>query len=297
VKSRTIGWVARYLDHLAAEKGRAPNTLDAYRRDLARLAAGLPAGKRPEQAGPEDLIRILGEMRVQGRSPRSVQRWVAALRGFFGFLVAEAVIAENPMSRVRRPPSLRPLPKVLTSEEVEALLAAPNQACPMGLRDAAMIDVLYATGLRVSELLALRLGDLQLPIGYLRCVGKGSKERIVPLAGEAEITLQKYLAVARELLLAGKRTHVVFVNRRGSAMSRQGFWKIIRAYGQRAGLKTPLSPHVVRHSFATHLLANGADLRSVQEMLGHADISTTQIYTHINRERLKRLYEDYHPRG
>jgi integrase/recombinase XerD len=185
----------------------------------------------------------------------------------------------------------------LTFAEVEALLAAPKRDTPRGLRDAAMMEVLYATGLRVSELLRLRLGDLHLDAGYLRCWGKGSKERVVPLGSEADATLQGYLANARPALLRDRRTDYLFVNPRGGAISRQGFWKIIKRYGRQAGITTPLSPHIVRHSFATHLLENGADLRAVQIMLGHADISTTQIYTHVNRERLRRLYEDFHPRA
>jgi integrase/recombinase XerD len=189
------------------------------------------------------------------------------------------------------------LPKTLTAGEVESLLAAPDAKTPRGLRDAAMLEVLYATGLRVSELIGLRLGDLHLDAGYLRCWGKGNKERVVPLGGEAEAKLQRYLAEARLALLRGRRTDVLFVNHRGGAMTRQGFWKILKGYGVAAGVGTALSPHVIRHAFATHLLENGADLRSLQILLGHADISTTQIYTHVNRERLKRIYEDFHPRA
>ncbi len=291
------GWVARYLDFLSAERGRAPNTVEAYRRDLGRLACALENGRRPEAATPDDLLRLLADMRSEGRSPRSVQRWLAAVRGFFNYLVAEGVVEDNPAARVRRPPTLRSLPKVLTFGEVDALLAAPDRECAIGLRNAAMIDVLYSTGLRVSELLGLRLVDLHRGAGFIRCLGKGSKERMVPIGAEAEDSLQVYLRHGREELLGGKRSGVLFVNRRGERMSRQGFWKIVKAYGAKAGIRTSLSPHVVRHSFATHLLHNGADLRSVQEMLGHADISTTQIYTHINTARLKRLHEEYHPRG
>ncbi len=177
------------------------------------------------------------------------------------------------------------------------MLAAPDRGEPGGLRDAAMLELLYATGLRVSELLGLRLGDLHLDAGYLRCTGKREKERVVPLGSQADAMVQRYLAEGRPALVGDKRSDWLFVNRRGGPMTRQGFWKILRAYGRKAGIRTPLSPHVVRHSFATHLLENGADLRSVQVMLGHADISTTQIYTHVNRERLRRLYEDFHPRA
>jgi integrase/recombinase XerD len=220
-----------------------------------------------------------------------------AVRGFFAYLLAEGVLAEDPSAHLDSPRVWRSLPKVLSFAEVEALLAAPDRSDPRGSRNAAMLEVLYATGLRVSELVQLRLGDLHLDAGYLRCWGKGSKERVVPLGSEADAALQSYLAEGRPALLQGKRTDYLFVNPRGGAMTRQGFWKVIKNYGKQAGIKTALSPHVVRHSFATHLLENGADLRAVQIMLGHADISTTQIYTHVNRERLRRIYDDFHPRA
>jgi integrase/recombinase XerD len=294
--ARDDPWLARYLDYLAVERGLSANTLSAYRADLNRLRAAL--GKRElEQAGSEDLLRVLRHMRTRGSSPRSVARWIVAVRRFFAYLIDEGVVSADPTSQLEAPRLWRSLPKVLTAQEVDALLAAPERAEAHGLRDAAMLEVLYATGLRVSELLGLRLGDLHLDAGYLRCRGKGEKERVVPLGAEAERTLQEYLARGRPVLLAGRRPDVVFVNRRGTAMSRQGFWKIIRRHGAQAGIRKPLSPHMVRHSFATHLLENGADLRSLQIMLGHADISTTQIYTHVNRERLKRIYESFHPRA
>lgn len=293
---RVEGWFARYLDHLVAERGLAPNTVAAYRADVRRLAETV-APRRPEQAGRDDLLRVLRSMRARGRSPRSVARWIVAVRGFFAFLVANGAVAEDPSAHLDAPRTWRSLPKVLAFEEVEALLATPDRDDPRGLRDAAQLEVLYATGLRVSELLHLKLGDLHLDAGYLRCWGKGSKERVVPLGGEADATLHRYLAEARPALLAGKRSEYLFVNGRGGALSRQGFWKNVKRYGRLACIATPLSPHVVRHSFATHLLENGADLRSVQIMLGHADISTTQIYTHVNRERLRRLYRDFHPRA
>ncbi|MBZ5638786.1 MAG: site-specific tyrosine recombinase XerD [Acidobacteriia bacterium] len=291
------GWLARYLDHLAAERGLSANTLDAYRRDIEALARGLGEGRRVESARKEDLLRQLRRMRVDARSPRSVARWLVAVHGFFGFLLAEEVISEDPSAHLDAPRTWRTLPKVLTFAEVEALLGAPDRDEPLGLRDAAMLEVLYATGLRVSELIGLRLGDLHLDGGYLRCIGKGSKERVVPLGGEADTALQRYLALGRPALLGMRRGSSLFVNHRGVPMTRQGFWKIIKAHGVKAGVRVRLSPHTVRHSFATHLLEHGADLRSVQVLLGHADISTTQIYTHVNRERLKRLYKDYHPRA
>ena len=290
-------WLPRYLDYLAAEKGLSPNTLAAYGSDLRRLERSLNVKRRLEQATRQDILKVLRKMRLDGRSPRSVARWLVAVRGFYGHLLAEGAVTEDPAAHLDAPRLWRTLPKVLSFAEVEGLLAAPSRKEPRGLRDAAMLEVLYATGLRASELLRLRLGDLHLDAGYLRCMGKGSKERVVPLGGEADATLQRYLAQARPALLQGKRTDVLFVNLRGRPLTRQGFWKIARRYGVQAGISLSLSPHVVRHSFATHLLENGADLRSVQIMLGHADISTTQIYTHVNRERLRRLYEDFHPRA
>jgi integrase/recombinase XerD len=289
-------WLERYLDYLSAEKGLAGNTIAAYRSDLARLQRSM--GRRPlERAREEDLLRALRHMRLKGSSPRSVARWIVAVRGFVSHLVVEGAMGQDPAANLQAPRTWRPLPRTLTAAEVEALLEMPDRNTPKGLRDAAMIEVLYATGLRVSELVGLRLGDLHLDAGYLRCWGKGNKERVVPLGGEAEAILQPYLAEARPALLRGRRTDVLFVNHRGGSMTRQGFWKNLKRYGSLAGIGTPLSPHVVRHAFATHLLENGADLRALQILLGHADISTTQIYSHVNRERLKRIYEDFHPRA
>jgi integrase/recombinase XerD len=289
--------LSRYLDYLLVERGLSHNTITAYGSDLRRLKSHLGPKRKLEKAGRDDLLAILKQMRVEGRSPRSVARWIVTVKGFFAYLIGEGIVTNDPAAHLDSPRIWRSLPKVLTFAEVEALLAAPQRDTARGLRDAAMMEVLYATGLRVSELLRLRLGDLHLDAGYLRCWGKGSKERVVPLGSEADATLQAYLATARPALLRDRRTDYLFVNPRGGAISRQGFWKIIKRYGRQAGVTTPLSPHIVRHSFATHLLENGADLRAVQIMLGHADISTTQIYTHVNRERLRRLYEDFHPRA
>ena len=292
----TRGWLERYLDYLAVERRLARNTVAAYRSDLCLLIRSL--GSRPiEEARQEDLLETLRQMRLLGRSPRSVARWLAAARGFFAFLIAEGVRSTDPSAHLEAPKAWRSLPKTLSFEEVEALLATPERSTPRGLRDAAMLELLYATGLRVSELVGLRLGNLHVDAGYVRCRGKGNKERVVPLGGEAEAALQRYLAEGRPELLRGKRTDSLFVSVRGAPMSRQAFWKTIRRYGCEAGIATPLSPHMLRHSFATHLLENGADLRSLQIMLGHADISTTQIYTHVNRERLKHIYRDFHPRA
>jgi integrase/recombinase XerD len=226
-----------------------------------------------------------------------VARWLVAVRRFYAWLVSEGKIAENPTTHLESPRPWRSLPRVLDGGEVEALLNAPDRAAPLGIRDAAMLEVIYATGMRVSELVGLRLRDLHMDAGYLRCIGKGSKERIIPLGAEAGNALHAYITGARASLLRQGRSDVLFLNSRGGPLTRQGFWKILKAYGRKAGIGTAFSPHTLRHSFATHLLENGADLRSVQVMLGHSDISTTQIYTHVNRERLRRLYKDFHPRA
>jgi integrase/recombinase XerD len=285
-----------WLAHLAAERGLARNSVAAYRRDLEALGRQLE-GRALVAAAQDDLLLALRRMRTAGRSPRSVARWLVAVRGFYGWLAHDGAIADNPAARLEPPKVWNTLPKVLDGTDVERLLEAPNREMPRGARDAAMLELLYATGLRASELCGLRLHDLRLDAGYLRCVGKGSKERVVPIGAEANAALQAYLASARPALLAGRRSDAVFVGRAGAPLTRQGFWKLTKAHGRRAGIRASLSPHVVRHSFATHLLENGADLRAVQMLLGHADISTTQIYTHVNRERLKRLYRDFHPRA
>jgi integrase/recombinase XerD len=291
------GWFGRWLENLTVEKGLAANTVAAYRRDLEILARGLGQGVRLEQASREDLLRVLGTLRAQGRAPRSIARFIVAVRAFFAFLVEEGVIGDDPSARLDAPHSWSPLPHVLDGQAVERLLASPDRREPRGARDAAMLEVLYATGLRASELVGLRLGDLHLDAGYVRCLGKGSKERVVPIGAEANEALQTWLATGRPALLKARRSEWLFVNRSGGPLTRQGFWKILKAHVRNARLGETISPHTLRHSFATHLLEHGADLRSVQLLLGHADISTTQIYTHVNRERLRRLYAHHHPRA
>lgn len=285
-----------WLEYLVAERGLAGNTIAAYRRDLATLR-GLVKGRALSSVTESDLLAALRKLRTEGRSPRSIARFLVAVRGLYAWLVQNGGLAEDPAARLELPRVWKTLPKVLDQGDVERLLAAPDRAEPRGSRDAAMLEILYATGLRVSELVSLRTTDLRLDAGYLRCLGKGAKERVVPIGAEAAAAVASYLASGREALLSGRRSDALFVGRRGSRLSRQAFWKLIKAHARRAGIRASLSPHVVRHSFATHLLENGADLRVVQMLLGHADISTTQIYTHVNRERLKRLYRDFHPRA
>jgi integrase/recombinase XerD len=287
----------RYLEALAVERGLAANSVAAYRSDLERL------GKALARHGGGDLLAAdaaalaghLRELRRQGLSPRSIGRALSAMRGFYEHLVETGERADDPAVNLLPPKLWRTLPEVLSEVEVEALLAAPDPATPLGLRDRAMLELLYATGLRVSELVGLTLPQLRLEVGFLVAFGKGSKERVVPVGEQAERWVRRYLAEVRPTLAGGRHPRV-FVNYAGKPMTRQGFWKLLRGYGLEAGLR-PLSPHTLRHSFATHLLEHGADLRSVQTMLGHADISTTQIYTHIHQQRLKALYDRFHPRS
>lgn len=287
----------RYLEELAVERGLAQNSVDAYRRDLSRLGEMLAKrGGDLLTADAQALAGHLRDLRRQGLSPRSTARALAAIRGFYEHLVTHGERADNPAVNLLPPKLWRTLPKVLSEDEVEALLAAPDVHTPLGLRDRAMIELLYATGLRVSELIGLQLPQLRLDAGFLVAFGKGSKERVVPVGETAEDWVRRYLREVRPNLAQG-RHHNVFVNHRGEPMTRMGFWKILRKHGLEAGIKTDFSPHTLRHSFATHLLEHGADLRAVQTMLGHADVSTTEIYTHIHKERLKSVYDKFHPRS
>jgi len=293
-----VAWdrlIGRYLDHLAVERGLSANTVAAYRRDLERLGAFCDdAGVDALTAGPADLAAHVRALRHQGLSPRSIARALSSARGFFAHLVLEGERADDPAVDLQAPKLLSRLPKVLTEEQVEALLEAPDTTTELGLRDRAMIELLYATGLRVSELVSLRLAQLRLDQGLLVAFGKGSKERIVPVGESAERWLGEYFRRARPSLERG-RSDAVFLSRLGAAMTRQAFWQALKRHAKGAGVRD-VSPHVLRHSFATHLLEHGADLRAVQMMLGHADISTTQIYTHIHQHRLKTLYERHFPR-
>jgi integrase/recombinase XerD len=312
-RAREPRWMrvlGRYLEGLELERGLAANSIDAYRRDLERLGRSLDRAATREgrssaaeghaapdlvTADAETLAAHLRELRRAKLSPRSIARALSSIRGFYEHLVASGERADNPSVNLLPPKLFRPLPKVLSESQVEAILAAPDVGTPLGLRNRAMIELLYAAGLRVSELVGLTIPQLRLHLGYLVASGKGQKQRVVPVGEQAETWLGRYLAEVRPALAVG-RHQAVFVNRSGEPMTRQGFWKILGGYGREAGVRD-LSPHVLRHSFATHLLEHGADLRAVQAMLGHADISTTQIYTHIHLQRLRTLYDRHHPRS
>ncbi len=290
--------VTAFLSYLQVEKGLSANTLAAYRRDLGKFAAFCEKRRRALPAiTRDDVVDFLGSLYRQKLDSRSVARNQVALRGFFRFAVSEEWIAAAPTENLESPKGWKKLPSHLSLEEVDRLLAQPDLATPLGLRDKAMLDLLYSTGLRVSELVGLRVGDLQMEMGCLRCVGKGDKERLVPVGKQALASVRQYLRDVRPKLLRHGPSPFLFLNRFGGRMSRVGFWMIVARYGRRAGLRRSLSPHKLRHSFATHLLERGADLRSVQLMLGHADISTTQIYTHVVQERLKHIYRAHHPRA
>jgi integrase/recombinase XerD len=297
------GVVASFLTHLRVERRLAGHTIESYARDLSALATF--AGK--SERGPVDLVDLdrhaleafIRDQITDGLSPRSVAREVAAIRGFYRFLVLERRLEHSPADDLQPPRAWPSLPTFLSLEEVDALLAAPDVSTPLGLRDRAMFELLYATGMRVSELVGVRPADLHLSEHYLTCIGKGSKERLIPIGDQAAAWVTRYQRESRPVLVSNaksKSSTRLFVNARGGSLSRIGFWKIIKRHGAAAGVARTLSPHVVRHSFATHLLERGADLRAIQMMLGHADLSTTQIYTHVLEARLRAVYNKFHPR-
>ena len=290
--------IAAFLDAIWAESGLARPTLDSYRRDLegfARWRDGRGGGlAATDRAG---LFDYLAWRTRQGYSPRSNARLLSALRAFFAHRLRQGLRRDDPTALLDPPRLPRSLPKALAESEIDALLAAPDTATPLGLRDRAMLELMYASGLRVSELVTLKSVHVGLNEGALRITGKGSKERLVPFGEEAHVWLRRYLAEARAAILGGQQTDALFVTARGAGMTRQMFWTLVKKHALAAGIHVPLSPHTLRHAFATHLLNHGADLRAVQMLLGHADISTTQIYTHVARERLKALHAQHHPRG
>jgi integrase/recombinase XerD len=287
-----------FLNYVQVERGLAPNSLAAYRQDLAKFSGFCRQCRlAPARVNRTQVVEFLGTLYRQGLDARSVARVLVTLRNYFRFLRQEGVVRREPTEHIDSPRTWERLPKFLGLDEVERLLAAPAGREPRSLRDRAMLEVLYATGLRVSELVNLRLGEVQLDVGYLRCLGKGSKERVVPLGKKALAALEDYLRHARPHFARRRPAAPLFLSQRGQAMTRQNFWRLLRQHARRAGLRTRLTPHVLRHSFATHLLERGADLRSVQLLLGHADISTTQIYTHVAQERLRQTYRAHHPRA
>jgi integrase/recombinase XerD len=291
--------IDKYIDSLWLEKGLSQNTLDSYQRDLKALTKWLDESNRSLQSvRREDLLKYLADRMGSGIKARSTARALSCLRSFYRYLLREKVIKVDPTLRIDNPKLGRPLPDSLTESDVERLLAAPDLTTPIGIRDRAMLEVLYACGLRVTELVSLRLTDMNLRQGVLRVMGKGSKERLVPLGEEALSWLQRFIQDSRdELLKKNLSEDVVFPSNQGKMMTRQTFWHRIKIHAQDAGIKKKLSPHTLRHAFATHLVNHGADLRVVQLLLGHSDLSTTQIYTHIAQQRMKELHAEHHPRG
>ena len=296
-----LATISSFVTHVKVEKGLSPNTVEAYHRDLVKFEVFTKKRKLTlEAVSRDDLVDFLAGLYREKLESRTVARHLVTLRNFFRFAQIHDLIATDPSVNLESPKIRRTLPGYLKLEDVERLLTQPDQKTAMGIRDLAMLEVLYSTGLRVSELVGLKIGDLDSKMGCVRTIGKGDKERIVPIGKKALAMVEKYLQEARpELLKKAKisQSFALFVNRRGASLSRVGVWKILSGYGRRAGLRVGLTPHMLRHSFATHLLERGADLRSVQLMLGHADISTTQIYTHVVEERLKQIYKAHHPRA
>jgi integrase/recombinase XerD len=292
--------VDAYLAHLTVERRLAVNSVESYARDLQLLLA-YAAGKgvSVDALARADLEALVRDLMGEGRSPRSVARAVACFRGFYRFLVVDGRVRVNPADDLRPPRAWKALPRYLSVEDVDRLIAQPDVSTVRGLRDRALIELLYATGMRVSELVGLRPADINLDACYLTCTGKGDKQRIVPIGDEAARWVREYVRASRPQLLGKRSSPRLFVNARGggAGLTRVGFWKILKSYAAQAGLPRTLSPHMLRHSFATHLLERGADLRAIQMMLGHADLSTTQIYTHVLEQRMRAIYDRFHPRA
>lgn len=291
-------FITAFLDYLSVERGLSRNTIASYREDLEQFA-GFLKGRGLTSAGAirkDEISDFMFHLKEKGISSNSIARRLSCLRMFFRFMVRERIVRSDPTSLVDSPKLWKKIPETLSFNEVEALLAQPAVRRPQGIRDRAILETLYATGMRVSEAADLRGDNVNLEVGFIRCIGKGNKERVVPLGRKAAESIQRYLAAARPGFLKGKVCDTLFVSRMGKRLSRQSLWKLIKQYARQAGIKKPMKPHILRHSFATHLLEHGADLRSVQEMLGHANIATTQIYTHVNKERLKSVHKQFHPR-
>ncbi len=286
----------RFLNYLTVEKGLSGNTLESYERDLKKYAL-FTKDKEADAVTQADVVSFLARLSSEGISAPSAARNLAAIRGFHKYLLTDGLAHADPTVNLETPRGWKRLPKTLSASEVNGLLAQPDTSAPIGLRDNAMLELLYATGLRVSELVGLKLSDINLERGFLMVVGKGSKERAVPMGESAAAAVHAYLDGGRAALLKGNESDFLFISARRRRITRQTFWGRIKLYARQAGIARNISPHTLRHSFATHLLDNGADLRVVQAMLGHSDISTTQIYTHVSRERLRKIHEKYHPRG
>ncbi len=288
-----------FVNYVQVEKGLAAQTLESYSSDLSRYAVFLKENETTSFSEEDTylILKHLINLRDEGLSPRSRARHLVTLRSFYRFLAKEKIIAKDPAKLIDFPKSGLRLPDTLSADDVAALIEAPDRTTHRGIRDAAMIEVLYASGLRVSELISLRMRDVNLDASFVRVFGKGSKERVIPMGSYARDKIQFYLQYGRPYLLKGKTSEYLFVAREDKPMTRQGFWKLLKRYAVKAGISKDISPHTLRHSFATHLLEGGADLRVVQTMLGHSDIATTQIYTHITRDHLKNMHIKYHPRG
>ena len=291
--------IQEFSDYLRIEKRNSPHTISAYRCDLIRFSAGL-SGKKLDSVTTANIRSFLISLKSQGMSASSVARSLSSIKSFFKYLCQDKQLKNNPAIILETPKRWRKLPDVLTHEDVDKLLKGPDLNSKLGLRDKAMLEILYASGLRVSELVSLKISQLNLEVGYLRTLGKGSKERIVPIGTLAKRAVENYLLNSRRALISsrkdGRKADELFLTRRGLGMTRQGFWKILKGYVAKVNIKASVSPHILRHAFATHLLERGADLRSVQQMLGHSDISTTQIYTHILGKRMLKVYQKFHPR-
>ena len=289
----------QFLNYLTVERGLSPNTLDSYSRDLIKYLDYLSTKGIKDISKTSDLtiISFIATLKNGGLSNRSVARNLTSIKMFYKFLTEDHHINDNPTINIETPKRELRLPQVLSIEEVNVLLQKPDSSTSLGLRDAAFLELLYATGLRASEIISLALNDINLEAGYLIAYGKGSKERLIPIGEVAQNLIKKYLKNSRPTLLKNKQSHHLFTTRSGKSMTRQGFWKLIKKYALAAGIRKNITPHTLRHSFATHLLERGADLRSVQMMLGHSDISSTQIYTHVTTKRLKKIHNQYHPRS
>ncbi|MFC0558223.1 site-specific tyrosine recombinase XerD [Halalkalibacter alkalisediminis] len=292
--------ITEFLHYIQVERGLAKNTIQSYERDLKQYELFVKNVENTmdiNQIDRQTILHYLYFLKEQGRAETTIARSIASIRAFHQFALREKLAEQDPSVHLDIPKRAKRLPKVLSMQEVEALLAVPLEKHPISRRNRAMLETLYATGMRVSELINLTVTDTHLTMGFVRCIGKGNKERIIPLGGEATKALQRYLEDSRLTLLKKNRHDVLFVNHHGKPLSRQGFWKILKQLAEKANINKPLTPHTLRHSFATHLLENGADLRAVQEMLGHVDISTTQIYTHVTKTRMKEVYAQHHPRA